>query len=244
MNQCNAERADSAEPLSIRRILTVITASLVLFLLTTHVVYASPLEFHYSGVITSSDADTGVAPNSRFDGTFTYDPSTNPQYMMIENAHFYTFGTSLDSSALPTPDTSAISLSLDNKSLFSRSGGLAISLGEVDAGDKYNPYPHTTLQVHSYDTDHSLNIDVTFVNPSRGVFGSLDIPTAISLSDFPTATITVTQRDAASGAYLEYQGTIDTLNQVVIVTTLEPAGIALWLGLILPAYIIRRRFQK
>lgn len=202
---------------------------------------AAPIEFHYGGVITSADAGTGVTPGERFDGTFTYDPQTNPLAMVIENANFYTFGTSGNWPAAVPPDTSAMSLSIGDASMYSWQGSLGVGVSDVGINNPFNPNPHTGLNIHSYDINHHINVDIDLTNPNRGVFGSLAIPTAINLADFSTATVSVTGWGATPGTYLNYQGTIDTLTRVNLTTTPEPASVALWLGLGVAAWAVKAR---
>lgn len=206
---------------------------------------AAPIEYHYGGVITSADAGTSITPGTRFDGTFTYDPQTNPRGFGFENYTSYEFGTSSNWPALPAPDTSAMSLWVGNDSKYARQGGLNLSVNDVGVNNPTDPYPRTILDIHSYDTDHKLNIDLVLSNPNRGVFGSLDIPTSINLGDFPNATISVTARDTKDPTtYLNFQGTIDTLNPVNMVTTPEPAAIAMWLGLAASALAFQARSRR
>jgi hypothetical protein len=127
--------------------------------------------------------------------------------------------------------------------MFSRRGSLDVGVSEISNNHPFNPYPHTFLNIHSYDIDHKVNINLDLTNPSRGVLGSLDVPTTINLADFPQATISVTGWGATPGTYLNYQGTIDTLTKVEQATTPEPASVALWLGLGVAAWAVKARSQ-
>lgn len=220
----------------------IAAAGLALFSLLPPTARAAPIEFHYGGVITSADDGTGVTPGTRFDGTFTYDPQTIPLAMVIEDANFYTFGTSGTwLTASPPPDTSAINLSVGDKSMFSRQGGLGVGVSEIQDNHPFNPYPHTNLNINSHDLVHNVTINLDLINPDRGVLGSLDLPATINLADFPQATLTVTGWGATPGTSLSYRGTIDTLAKVEQATTPEPASVALWLGLAAAAWVVKAR---
>jgi len=207
---------------------------------------AAPIEFHYGGTITSAGAGTNVAVGSRFDGTFTYDPQANLSPMLYENGRTYTFGQPSGTTGTTTPDSSAMSLTLGGSSAFSKSGGLSLGLYEVDSNDPYNPNPATNLTFNSYNPSTKVDLEVLLSNPQRGVFGSLAIPPALNLSNFPTATVTVSWWDPTRKDVDSYVGTIDTLAQLgtSVTTVPEPAAVALWLGLGAAGWAFRARMRS
>lgn len=199
---------------------------------------AAPITFYYGGAITQADAGTGAAPGDRFNGTFTYDPQAAPFYMTVENGRFYSFGESSPGArpTTPPPDASAASLTIGGGPTYSRQGGLALSVYEVDSGGRAVlipsdgaapvPYARSVFEINTSD-----GLRLSLVNPNRVVFGSLDVPTAINLADFPEATIGRAWWDADSQTRLGYRGTIDELRRVEQHAIPEPAAVALWLGL-------------
>ncbi len=225
------------------RLRGIVAALPVIFALSFPTAQADPIEFHYGGVITSADDGTGVNPGARFDGTFTYDPRANPMATLIENGHFYTFGQTgfawSPTSAKITPtadDTSDMSLTIDGKLHESRQGGLGLTVYEVQSDDKFNPNPQTQLNIYTPG-----GVQLSLSNPDRAVFGSLDIPDTISLADFPNAKITQTRWDADRGAFLTFEGTVDTLSQLTVTAVPEPGSVALWVGLAAGAWAVRAR---
>jgi hypothetical protein len=218
--------------------------AVTIVILSASTTQAAPIEFHYSGTITSADAGTGIAVGSHFDGTFTYDPQTDPQTMFIENARNYAFGQPNHMPTAAPPDTSAASLWIGGSSIFSHQGGLSMQVQEVGRGDPYNPNPQTNLNITSYDPNSRMSVGVLLGNPGRGVLGSLDVPTSINFADFPVSTITISHWDPVQKVVLYDRGTIDSLTQVGVTTVPEPASVALWLGFAASAWAVRARSRR
>jgi hypothetical protein len=201
---------------------------------------AAPIEFHYGGVITSADDGTGITPGERFEGAFTYDPQINPNFMSTDSGstdsgRFYWFAQPVGWPGSPPPDTSALSLSIGGRLVFSQQGGLDLGVTDVGVNDPLNLHPYSSIWIISTEVDTNRILSLRLAG---GQPGALDIPTGINLADFTDSSISGAQWGSTDGTSPTYQGTIDTL---VRVTTPEPASVALWLGLGIAAWAVKAR---
>lgn len=196
----------------------------------TAVSRADPIRYEFGGVITSADPSAGLAVGTRFDGTFTYDPSApvvEPTYL-IEGQIGY------------SPGASGLTLSVDAHQVF-ESNSLELV---VDYGPKYSATPTpqdpamTKLIIEGM-TDQA-GVSLTLTNPSRLVFPTSPIPTStFSLSDFPQTHFLLTDRASGSGETL-FGGTIDTL---LLAPVPEPGTLASVFVMIV-AVALRQRLKR
>ena len=171
---------------------------------------ADPIQYDFGGVITSADPSTGVAVGSRFDGTFTIDPTApvTAALLMFEGHIGYGMFSN-----------SAITLFAGGNQFFSsNSVGLT-----VDYGPKFSATPSAQdpafTSVGILGQTDQLGLTLTLTNPSQSVFPGYPMPTAFPLSDFPQASLSLIDRETLLG------GTIDTLIPVPVP---EPSSLALF----------------
>jgi hypothetical protein len=192
------------------------------------------IQYEYGGVITAADASTGVAPGTRFSGTFAYDPEFKPGAIMIEGSTTYDFSFSDKGSSVP--DTSRLTLQVGGNSPITGNG---LAVGVTDStgfpGANTGQVPPATLMGVAF-MNPELLVGLSFRNSSRSLDPTLALPTSWSLDDFPEANLAVINRASGRGEHL-YDGKIDTLTQVPEPTSLAAFGMTL-LGL---AWHHRRR---
>ncbi len=193
---------------------------------------ATPIKYEYGGVITSADTSTGIAPGTRFSGTFTYDPAVTPPPLMIEGMNQYSYGKANYVGAVA--DGSGITFQVGDRTVLSNPGGVTISVYELEYPGQYGyrdangPIgPFTKLSITNSNIGDYANgpiVDLGLDNNSRSVFGSLAPPSVLNLTDFPDAKLIVSELTNPGERQL-YAGTIDTLQAVPIP---EPASLACW----------------
>jgi hypothetical protein len=177
---------------------------------------AAPVAYEYGGVITSADPSSGVTTGTRFTGTFTYDPATDPMPVMIEGNTSYYFGQPINGAT----DTSRLTLSVGGNPVFDQGG---IGMGVLDTVNYHYTDPFTpSTSVGLMANDSAIRVSLGLTNPTRSVDPTLAIPTSLSLTDFPVAKFQV--NSLKPGALLLYSGTIDTLTPL---NTPEPSTLAL-----------------
>lgn len=173
---------------------------------------AEPVQYEYGGVITAAGPSTGVAPGTRFDGTFTYDPSSQVLYpTFVYEGHT---GDGIHS------EPAAWILNVGGHQVF-ESNLIGIV---VDYGPKFSSTPSAQdpamTAVSVVGMTDQLGITLKLTNPSRSVFPPTPIPASFSLDDFPERQLWLIDRASHRGETL-FGGTIDTLTPVPEPTTLS-----------------------
>ena len=204
------------------------TVAFLLVTLTGPSARATPITYEYSGVITSADSSTGVAPGTRFTGMFTYDPQ-QPTGGFSDTADYNRgfFGNAAAGSSGSSTALGETGLSLDvgGHMVASPQGGLEVDVdassvsGHLGYGQARGLVgPFTTVDVYNTTGDNEgVSVALELTNPSRAVFGLLSIiPTSsvLTLADFPTATLLVTAGSSDTSTQTLYTGTIDSLTVV------------------------------
>ena len=177
---------------------------------------AAPIQYEYSGVITTADPSTGVAPGTRFTGTFAYDPGKDENWLGYEGYQQYHYGKTPGNPG-SVADGSGLTLQIGGRTILADQGGLLVGVAESEYPGQWgyrdangNPAgPYTQVSISSDGYTVGLNLS----NPSRSVFGSLAPPPWLSLADFPQAQLNVTEW-TDPGRKTLYTGTIDTLTAV------------------------------
>jgi hypothetical protein len=190
---------------------------------------AALMRYEYDGTITSADPTTGIAPGTRFSGTFTYDPAAEVPGESVEGSMQYNFGRSQynfgpsgNFAPAPATDGSGITLQVGGKSVLSNPGGVRVGVMEMEYPGQYGYRnadgpggPLTSVSIGNAGTDGGpLSLWLNLSNPSRSVFGSLAPPSSLNLADFPMAQLSVTEGFGPRKTL--YVGTIDTLTQVPV----------------------------
>jgi hypothetical protein len=232
---------------SIRRLgrIGALAAGLLVVASLVPATQASPIEYRFGGVITSAADGTGVTPGTRFEGTLTYDPRENPSSMIgTDGLATLSYGLTSNSPSSP-PDQAGLSLEIGGKSIGSISGGLLVSLMQLEENQWGQIHPPQS-SIGFSGSDMNLQISVGFSNPARSVLGPLGpsgpLPDPLSLADFPVSNVSVySMTDGHPSSDVLYQGTIDTLEQV---TTPEPSAVALWLGLGAAGWACRAKMRR
>lgn len=189
---------------------------------------AALIEHRFGGVITAADPSNGVAPGTRFSGTFAYDPATKPGGIMFEGYHSYDFNYPL--SGAPAASPSLLTLEVGGVPVYDRQG-LQVNLTNEIA------FHSDMSRTEVRGTSDQLLVQLALVNPTNSVNSSLELPLALSLGDFPEAKLLVVNRASGKGEHL-FEGTIDTLTLVPEPGVLSLVGLA---GIGLAARRIRRR---
>src|SRR3954463_8251486 len=156
---------------------------------------AVPIQYEYSGVISTADPSTGVAPGTRFTGTLAYDPGKDVVWLGYEGHQQYYYG-KIAGNPGSVADGSGLTLQIGGRTILADQGGVLVGVSESEYPGQWgyrdangNPAgPYTQLSISDGDTV-SLNLS----NPSRSVFGSLAPPSWLSLADFPQAQLNVTE---------------------------------------------------
>lgn len=195
--------------------LVLVSAALATCILACHSAAsrADPISYDFGGAITSADPSTGLAVGSRFDGTFTFDPSAPVTVHLASTEGQVGYGMFTNSE---------FTLSAGGQHLFN-----STSLGMQVGYPTQIPSPEVPLQefttVNILGMTNQLGLTLTLNNPSRVVFLPFPMPTSFSLSDFPQAQLTLVDRASGQGETL-LNGTIDTL---IPVLAPEPSSLAL-----------------
>lgn len=193
---------------------------------------ASPVAYAFSGVLDAADPSTGAAPGTPFSGTFTYDPAFQPGPLMIEGSTTYMFSNSLLGRSVP--DTSRITLNVGGKPVFNE-GDLNVGVTDTVNYHYTNPFtPSTNVGIGVVTPNLIMGLDLK--SPSRSVDPTLALPTSLSLSEFPVATIELTTRGPNPIVDL-YSGTITSLTPVP-----EPSVLAL--PALVGVGLVARRFGR
>jgi hypothetical protein len=184
--------------------------------------HAASIRFGYGGVITSADHSTGVLPGMRFSGTFTYDSAAKPSgELRIEGSNQYIYGRS-ENFPGSVADGSGLALQAGGQTVLANPGGVQVAVTEIENPGQYgyrdaggNPAgPSTTVTISNENIDGGpLRVSLSLSNPTRSVFGSLAPPTALSLTDFSQAQLSVTELTNPGSKSL-YTGTIDSLQEI------------------------------
>ncbi|MFI5458959.1 MAG: hypothetical protein ACHRXM_26320 [Isosphaerales bacterium] len=185
--------------------------------------HASPIQYQYGGVITAADPSTGVAPGTRFSGTFSYDPAKLSGGFQIEGSFQAIYGRSAnfpDSVA----DGSGLILQIGGQTVLANPGGVQVSVAEIEYPGQYGyrdtsgnlQNPHTSVSISNENVDGGpLLVALGLTNPTRSVFGSLTLPTTLNLADFSQAQLSVTLM-TNPGSKTLYSGTIDSLVEIPV----------------------------
>ena len=185
---------------------------------------AELMRFAFGGAITSADPSSGVAPGTRFSGTFAYDPDSGSSGMHFEGFHQYDFGKSVDW-PWSAPDSSGMTLDLGGKSVYAFQGGLGLLM----TGDEpFIGYPRGTGTHVSIGNgsvgDSPIRVALDLANPDRAVYPSLAPPSSLDLADFSSATLTVNLGGPGSAGY---RGSLDTITRILPSPAPEPSTAAL-----------------
>ena len=198
------------------------------------------IRYEYGGTITSADSTTGVAPGSRYSGTFTYDPNAS-----VANP-------SVLKSPAPDPTASALTFTAGGKLVYSQEMGVRLSVNQVNDFHQASAHTpgHTDLTITNLDPlgNSPFSVALKLANPGKAVYASLDPPLPLNLGDFTSASLSV--GNAAKKTL--YSGTLDTLKLVPILVAVtdpspipvpEPGALAAWLGLsgVASAWLVRGR---
>jgi hypothetical protein len=206
----------------ITRLALMMTAA-VLVASVNAVSYAAPIDYGYSGVITSADPSTGAIPGAPFSGTITYDPAKLTGGLAIEGSSQATFGRSVNDAG-SVADGSNLTLQVGGQSILVNPGGVQISVAEIQYPGQYgyrdaggNPAnPYTTVVISNQNIDGGpIQAFLTLTNSTQSVFTSLATPDALSLANFPQAQLSVTEM-TNSGSKTLYTGTIDSLVELPV----------------------------
>jgi hypothetical protein len=202
-------------------------AALVLAVSTGTSALAMPITYEYGGMITSADSSTGVAPGTRFSGTFTYDPKNITGGVSDtgdQGALF--FGNIPGWPSHPTiPDGTGLSLHVGGHPVDLQQGGLVVdtNASESPGGQGYGAAtglvgPFTVIDVsNTYGHENPIKVTLDLKNPTNFVPAS-----PLTLAAFPAATLFVTSDAAGSPSRTLYSGTIDSVTVVP-----EPASAVL-----------------
>jgi hypothetical protein len=217
----------------------IVAAGLAIFILVPPEARTAPIEFHYGGVITSTADGMDLAPGTRIQGTFSYDPAAS--YSTTDSVDWmtYQYGAEPPGSS-PTADASGLSFEAGGKTIASAQGGLHLGMTDFRFLDQLGDgAPRmTTFTILGTDAERGMSIFLALANSTRSIFDSTGPPNVLSLADFPDAGFSVAPLSGTSRTGLFYSGRIDTLVQV---TTPEPASVAMWLGLGITAWAAKAR---
>jgi hypothetical protein len=194
------------------------------------------IKYEFGGVITSADLSTGVAPGTRFSGTFGFDPDFNPGTATIEGSVTYIFNPLVFGRS--DPDTSYLTANVGGTPVLD---GRGLDLGVRDTTISPGPPSPPFTSVGLSSENAQVRVELGLTNPSRSVDPTLELPTSFSLGDYPVTKFLVTSLSSGHAETI-YEGTIDTLTAVPIP---EPGMLALpgliGVGLALRGLLRRRQ---
>ncbi|AMV37618.1 hypothetical protein [Planctomyces sp. SH-PL62] len=156
---------------------------------------AAPIRYDFGGVLTQAEASTGVAPGTRFTGSFTYDDAALPvQSFEYPNSRGdfaqYVFG----AHRLPdgSTDGSGIELRIDGGPTVRSEGDLTIDSWST-MRPEYRPSPAIELHIRSDLPDYSkgpdYGVSIFLEGQQRVVWPGDPVPADLALSDFPKAKV-------------------------------------------------------
>lgn len=169
--------------------------------------FASPIQYDYSGVITSAPGSSGVAAGTPFSGSFWYDPS---QGIIVMTEGIYGYSPNPYSPG-STPDSSGIALSIGGRNEFNSTGQLTVGVVYSPMYVPSDQTPSTKVTV----TDGSRptpSLTLVLANPSRMMRPSLNDSGTLSLSDFTMAQLDYLRKTPSGN--LEFKGNITALTSV------------------------------
>jgi len=203
----------------------VVAAAVILSAGGTPVARGSTITYQFTGTITSAAASTGVTAGTPFSGFFSYDPATVTGAITYEGHSQVHYG----SAGFPSPPepADALSIQIAGHPVFQEVGGLMITRNFIDYPGQFgykdaqgNPQlPYTTLGIIA-DLDSGPRAALSLQNPNLSVPFLFNQAGALSLSDFPIATMQIVSDSHDSPPNVLYAGTIETLTPV---TVPEPA---------------------
>lgn len=179
---------------------------------------ASPIEYEYSGVIDSALPSTDVKPGTLFSGTFTYDPDKTPTGPGTEGIRQYMYG-KVPGIPGSGADGSGLTLTVGDYPVLRDPGGVQVAVSELEYAGQFGykdtdgqpASPYTTVSISTGNiVPGPLQVDLSFSDPTRSVFGSLAPPARLTLGDLPVAKLRVTEF-TYPGVATVYTGTIDSL---------------------------------
>ena len=220
----------------------IFAAGLLLLALTSPLAHSAPIEFQYGGVIASAADGMNLAPGTRIQGSFIYDPQAGFSTMSSGGWITYQYSAgSLNSSS--STDSSGLSFGVNGEIVAAALGGLQLGMTDFRYLDQLGAGASrwTTFTILGKDLARGLGIFLEFDNSTRSVFDSIGPPRFFNLADFPGAGFSIEPLEGTGRPGLLYSGRIDTLIQV---TTPEPSAVALWLGLGAAGYAIRARMRR
>ena len=190
------------------------------------VVHAGAFRYEYGGVITSADLSTGFVPGARFEGTFTYDPTSQivqPTYMIEGHLGYGLFG-----------KPSEMTLSVAGRQVFASDRfGVAVEYGPAYVVTPTAEDPARTRVDITGATDRGV-ATLSLSNPGRSVFPPYPMPTAFSLDDFPLRQFSFV--DPTNHQLPLFSGTVDSLTALQVP---EPKALATFVAALVYGY--RRR---
>jgi hypothetical protein len=210
-------------------------AILLLLTATGSTAKAALIEHQFGGVITFANPSSGVSPGTRFSGTFSYDPDADPVTLLVPGTKTYEFGNPTPSS---TSDTSKLTLSVGGIPLFD---GNRLSVGVIDTRDPLAGFfhglpPATTVGISTGNPQYAISLSLK--NLSRSLNPGLELPTFLSLNDFPEANLEVIGISSDGRRNNLLAGRIDSLTTVP-----EPSLISL-LGLTTVGLAVQRGWHR
>lgn len=167
--------------------------------------HAELIRYEFAGTVTTAGDGTAFRPGDRFTGTFAFDPANALGGVTTESFENYFFGRSVN---IPgsTKDGSGLGLIVGSQTILSDTGGVQIAVegrpNTVQAG--------YSISISNNGIDGSaIQASLQLDNPSKYAT-SLAIPSVLSLSDFSSAVVNVTEH-TQQGTKTLFGGTIDEL---------------------------------
>ena len=181
---------------------------------------AAPIQYEFAGFVTEADSSTGIAPGTRFSGTFAYDPAKISGGISIEGLNQANFGQAANWPG-SVADGSGLSLQIGGQTILANPGGVSIATSFVDypgqfgyrdaTGNPENPYTTVVISNSGVDTN-PLQVALILNNPTVG-FRDSTFP--LNLTQFPNAQLNVTLL-TNPGSKTLYTGTIDSLVELSV----------------------------
>lgn len=166
---------------------------------------AELIRYEFAGTITTAGDGSAFQPGDRFRGTFAFDPANALGGVTTESFENYFFGRSVN---IPgsTKDGSGLGLVVGSQTILSDTGGLQIAV----EGLPNTVQPGYSISISNNGIDGSaIQASLQLDNPSKHAT-SLAIPSLLSLSDFSSAVVNVTEH-TQQGTKTLFWGTIDEL---------------------------------